>query len=105
LEVSEDGAFLTVVPGYPEGATPLLALRYADGSTVQRRLGSGPRVVPDTDGLRGWSLETSSVSGEPQVCVRFFSARQTEEAASAPVALRAPHPQPVLVRCSHTAHR
>ena len=30
------------------------------------------------------------MSGEPQVCVRFFSARQTEEAASAPVACGLP---------------
>jgi hypothetical protein len=90
LEVSQEGVFLTVVPGYPEGATPLLELRYADGSTVQRRLGSGPRVVPDTDGLRGWSLETSTVGNEPEVCVRFFSARQTEESASAPVACGLP---------------
>jgi hypothetical protein len=90
LEVSQEGAFLTVVRGYPEGARPLLSLRYADGSTVQRRLGSGPRVVADTDGLRAWSLETSSVGNEPELCVRFFSARQTEESASAPVACGLP---------------
>lgn len=47
-------------------------------------------MVPDADGLRGWTLETSGVNGEPQTCVRFFSARHTQESASAPVACGLP---------------
>lgn len=90
LELSQEGAFLTVVRGYPEGATPLLTLRYADGSTAQRRLGSGPRVAPDADGLRGWTLEAFGVNGEPAFCVRFYSARSTAEGASGPASCGLP---------------
>jgi hypothetical protein len=94
LELSVRGAFLTAVRGYPEGAAPLLRLRYDDGSAVERRLGSGPQVAPDSDGLRGWSLEMFRVSGEPALCLRFTSARSTAGVASGPPSCGVPDDSP-----------
>lgn len=89
LEV-KDGAFLTVVPGYPEDSALTLRLTYEDGHTATHPLGASPLTALDPEGP-AWRVETSvgmgpSKKGAARVCVSVRAARSAPKSPSSPPA-------------------
>lgn len=58
VPVGDSGTFVLAVAGLPEGAAPLVRLRWADGTERTVQLGRGGSV-PDPEGRVGWGASTS----------------------------------------------
>lgn len=78
LPLSDQGAFVAALPGYPEDRAIRLRLRFAGGRTERHDLGVSPGVSPDPRGGQAWSAERF-VLGTRLVCANFFTARRTPD--------------------------
>lgn len=74
VRVGDSGTFVLAVPGFPEGAAPLVHLRWADGAERAVALGRNSSL-PDPEGRVGWSARTAYEGPEGCAAVSIVRAQ------------------------------
>jgi len=84
VPVGPGGAFLAVLPGYPEDSGLLATLRFASGRTETHPFGRSERVVTDPEGGQAWKSQAFQIGNDRRTCVSFGLARPTGEQVMSP---------------------
>jgi hypothetical protein len=82
---TRDGAFATVLAGYPEDRPVSVTLRFADGHRLTRRFGHSRRLVTGAGGTPALALGGYVIDSAPHTaCLEVHAARRVSGAGSGP---------------------
>ena len=75
VPVGPGGAFLAVLPGYPEDSGVQVELRFAGGQVETHPLGRSATVAPDPEGGQAWRSTAFGIGNDRRSCVTVSIAR------------------------------